>query len=195
MTRLYLAGPDVFLEDAVEIGRRKRQLCEQYGFEGLFPLDAELAAAPTSNLSERIYQANLELIRAADGVIANLTPFRGVSADVGTVFELAFARALGKPVFGYSNVDESLKERVEHVQGLRARSDATGRSFAGDDMVVEDFELHDNLMIVECIRAQGWDIVTHAAPLTERMTSLFAFERCLSLAQSIARRQKDEIAA
>ena len=42
LLRVYLAGPDVFLPNAAEIGRRKREICAQYGFEGVFPLDNEL---------------------------------------------------------------------------------------------------------------------------------------------------------
>jgi nucleoside 2-deoxyribosyltransferase len=34
----------------------------------------------------------------------NCSPFRGVSLDAGTAYEIGYACALGKPVFGYSNV-------------------------------------------------------------------------------------------
>jgi hypothetical protein len=36
---IYLAGPDVFLHDAVEIGRRKVEMCRRHGLIGLYPLD------------------------------------------------------------------------------------------------------------------------------------------------------------
>ena len=39
--RAYLAGPEVFLPEAVAIGQRKKQLCAKYGFEGLYPFDNE----------------------------------------------------------------------------------------------------------------------------------------------------------
>ncbi|WP_198596848.1 nucleoside 2-deoxyribosyltransferase, partial [Vibrio sp. 10N.261.52.A1] len=39
MKRIYLAGPEVFLTDAVSIGDQKKKICEAYGFEGIFPLD------------------------------------------------------------------------------------------------------------------------------------------------------------
>ena len=43
--------------------------------------------------------ANLEAIRAADFVMANLNDFRGPGEpDSGTAFEVGFAAALGKPV-------------------------------------------------------------------------------------------------
>ena len=45
--KIYLAGPDVFLPDAVEIGRRKARSVRAHGLTGLYPLDnaIDLAAA------------------------------------------------------------------------------------------------------------------------------------------------------
>src|SRR3546814_1957018 len=40
---LYLAGPDVFRPDARERGRELKARCAQFGIEGLFPLDQEVA--------------------------------------------------------------------------------------------------------------------------------------------------------
>ena len=40
--RIYLAGPEVFLPDALEVGARKAALCGAHGLEGVFPLDASL---------------------------------------------------------------------------------------------------------------------------------------------------------
>ena len=37
--KIYLAGPDVFLPDAVEIGRRKAAIRARHGLIGLYPLD------------------------------------------------------------------------------------------------------------------------------------------------------------
>ena len=85
--KVYLAGPDVFLPDADRIGRLKRDICKRHGLEGLFPLDGN---PPESDepLSLRVFRANTTLMDQADAIIANLTPFRGPSADCGTVFEL-----------------------------------------------------------------------------------------------------------
>ena len=35
--RVYLAGPEVFLTNAREIGARKRVICERHGLVGVFP--------------------------------------------------------------------------------------------------------------------------------------------------------------
>ena len=39
--RVYLAGPEVFLANAREIGARKRAICERHGLIGVFPADEE----------------------------------------------------------------------------------------------------------------------------------------------------------
>ena len=90
--KLYLAGPEVFLPDAIEIGRIKKDLCARYGIEGLYPFDNEVSPRPGEAVDRVIYRANIAMIRDADGGIFNLTPFRGPSADVGTVFELGSSR-------------------------------------------------------------------------------------------------------
>jgi nucleoside 2-deoxyribosyltransferase len=48
--KIYLAGPDVFLPDAVEIGRRKVDICAAHGLTGLYPLDNAIdLAAPDAS--------------------------------------------------------------------------------------------------------------------------------------------------
>ena len=95
---LYLAGPDVFLPDAIEIGRRKVALCEKHDATGLFPLDNEIdLAAPDASL--QIFRANQTMMDRADAIVANLTPFRGPSADAGTVYELGYMAGKGKRCF------------------------------------------------------------------------------------------------
>src|SRR6202012_4441432 len=78
--KIYLAGPDVFLHDAVDIGRRKVELCARRGLTGLSPRDnpADLAARQASLA---IFRGNEAMMIEADAVIANLTPFRGPGAD------------------------------------------------------------------------------------------------------------------
>ena len=87
--KVYLAGPDVFLPDAQHIGQLKRDICRQHGLEGLFPLDGHLPEDAKEPLSRRIFRANTALMDRADAIIANLTPFRGPSAD--------FRRSAGRP--------------------------------------------------------------------------------------------------
>jgi|SRR5690606_31807502 len=136
MEKIYLAGPDVFRPDAKEIGRQLTLLVGNYGFEGLFPLDNEilLDGSKTSN-GRKIAEANMEMIRGCDIVLANLEPFRGPSADCGTVWECAYAKGLGKKVYGYNFDSTRYKDKV------------LGK-IPHDNMFVEDFDTWDNIMLV-----------------------------------------------
>lgn|GEM_PF-5844939 len=69
----------------------KKRLLREYGFEGIDPLDTELAFSDDQakpDRGHRTYKANSELMDSCDAIIANLTPFRGISADPGTVYEV-----------------------------------------------------------------------------------------------------------
>ncbi len=150
--RVYLAGPDVFLPDPVARGATLKQICARFGLRGVFPLDdldggdpPELAAL---DLAFRIARRNERHIAACDALIANLTPFRGPSADVGTVYELGFMRGLARPVFGWSNVTTQFAARTRVFVGTDGLTDQAG-------MLIEDFGIADNLMIEGGIAASG----------------------------------------
>src|SRR5256714_14973901 len=96
MTTVYLAGPDVFLPDALDIGRRKVELCTRHGLIGLYPLDNAIDRA-AKDASLAIFRGNENMMIEADAIIANLTPFRGPGADAGTVYELGFMAGRGEP--------------------------------------------------------------------------------------------------
>ena len=140
--RVYLAGPDVFYPDAPVRGQRMKALCAQQGWDGLFPLDAPLdpALAP----SRAIFEANRQLIRQADAVVANLRDFRGFEPDSGTVWEVSFALALGKPVVGYLPSAASLLARM---------NGHTRNGLDHEGCAVEDFGLPLNLMLAHSLHA------------------------------------------
>ena len=181
MTRIYLAGPEVFHPDAIALGRAKQALCAALGFEGLYPLDTEL---PGGDLHPHaaglaIFRGNVELIRRADAVIANLSPFRGPGADAGTVFEVGFALGLGKRVLGYRNVADSYLERVRAWHGEPLGVDAAGRPLDRDGLLVEEFGFGDNLMIDAALIEGGVPVIAHEAPPGAQLTDLTAFTACL----------------
>lgn len=138
--KLYLAGPDVFRPDAAPWAESARRTCLQAGHEALIPLDGVETTAPG------IYHANIDQIRAADAVLANLNAFRGCEPDSGTCVEVGFALALGKPVIGYLGAMETTVERVRRWQGGVMR-EQDGRPIDREGMHVEDFGLPLNLML------------------------------------------------
>ena len=181
--RIYLAGPDVFLPDAAALAHAKRKLCAEHGFVGVSPVDNEIDVSTLSKheASRRISAANEDMIRGCDVLIANLTPFRGPSADVGSAYELGFARALGKPVFGYTNVAGSLLERTRQELGTQVGPGASGRFEDAYQMVIEDFDGVDNLMLVGAVEASGTHVVVNPTAPECRFTDLAGFATCLTL--------------
>ncbi len=146
MKKIYLAGFDVFRPDAVEHGEYLKSLCLQYGFEGLYPLDnAAPAGLRGAVLAQWICDANLALLRSADLVMANLNAFRGHEPDSGTVFEVGYGHALGKPVWAYTDETRSLVGQLAVMDDAQAQGTARFVDEAG--FTVEDFGLPLNLMI------------------------------------------------
>jgi nucleoside 2-deoxyribosyltransferase len=140
--KIYLAGPDVFRPDVSVWAKSAREICRRYGFEPLLPIDHG------ETLPEKIFQANIDLIRKAQVVVANLDPFRGAEPDSGTCFELGYALALGKKVCGYMAHLETLAQRVER-QEQRCEPPVRygGKLTDRNGMVIEDFGLPCNLML------------------------------------------------
>ena len=181
--RIYLAGPEVFLADAEVIAAAKRAVCAAHGLTGIFPLEPP-PTPPDAELPEwfRIYMANEAHIRNCDALIANLTPFRGPSADAGAAYELGFMRALGRPVFGYSHVAQRFGARTLAALGRQARRRPDGAWADAEGMAVEDFGRHDNLMLDGGIAASGGSFEVEEVPAARRWQDLAAFTRCVAAA-------------
>jgi nucleoside 2-deoxyribosyltransferase len=176
--KVYLAGPDVFLPDAVEIGRRKVALCARHGLIGLYPLDNAITL-DASDASLQIFLANQAMMIAADAIIANLTPFRGPSADAGTVYELGFMAGRGKLCLGYSNDPAPYPHRVA-ARGDVERRD--GGLFDANGHLVEDFGLADNLMMMHALDQHGFPLVAPREAPADLWRDFTAFEACVKLA-------------
>src|SRR5260370_18343258 len=144
----YLAGPDVFLPNAVAHAATKVEICRRFGLRGLPPLneDAETAAKHLE-VWQAIYEKDIAMMARCDIIIANLTPFAGASADAGTLIEVGWFLGKGKPIFGYSNSSESFESRMRQQLGERHA-----------DFGIEGFHLPDHLMIVGAVHSGGYPI-------------------------------------
>ncbi len=139
--RLYLAGPQVFEPDPLTVGAALKGRCAQAHAEGLFPMDPVIdpEGLTKAELALAIRHGNKDLITVADAVIADVTPFRGSSADVGVAWELGFAEGIGRPAFLYSTLAGAYIDRVPW--------DPSTRGVDRDGRQIEDFGLTDNLML------------------------------------------------
>jgi nucleoside 2-deoxyribosyltransferase len=176
--KIYLAGPDVFLPDAVEIGRRKVDICKSHGLTGLYPLDNKVDLK-AGDASLQIFRANEAMMDEAGAIIANLTPFRGPGADGGTAYELGAMAARGKLCLGYCNDPAVYADRVRRFTQVTSHD---GRLIDADHLTVEDFGLHDNLMMVHALDLHGCPLVTPRQKPDDIWHDLTAFEMCVRLA-------------
>jgi nucleoside 2-deoxyribosyltransferase len=185
--RVYLAGPEVFLADAALIEAAKKEICAEHGFEGVFPLDNDPAAVGAgADAVHRVSHANEGLIRWCDLMIANITPFRGPGLDGGTAFEIGFMRALGRPIFAYTN-DGGLytaRARVWSEGAVRPRGDGAGDEDA-EGLLIENLGGVDNAMIDGGVSASGGTVVVSPANGAERYRSMGGFTDCVVLAEAL----------
>lgn len=139
--RIYLAGFDVFRENAVMHGEYLKTLCANYGFEGVFPLDNQAPKGMTGqSLAVWIFRQNVHLIKSCDIIMANLNDFRGDGEpDSGTCWEIGFAHALNIDIYGYQEDMCPMKDRIFLNSD---NPDYCVRGYA-----IEDFGLPVNLMI------------------------------------------------
>ena len=179
----YLAGPDVFLPNAAANGAAKVAICAKYGIDGRPPLNAEiehLLTLPHDAAWRAIYLKDLEMMQECDIAIANLTPFRGASADSGTLVEIGWFVGQGRKVFGYSNT----------ATGFAARSAAQVAAVPDPipGLAVEGLSLPDNLMIPGAVEfTGGLPIFLPPDGLDRRFDALDVFELCVAAAAAALR--------
>ena len=176
--KIYLAGPDVFLPDALEIGRQKAVICARHRLTGCYPLDnsVDLAAA---DASLAIFRGNEAMMDGCEAIIANLTPFRGPGADAGTVYELGFMAGKGRLCLGYTNDPSCYADRARRFTEVTTKA---GRLVDSDGLTVEDFGLPDNLMMIHALELHGCPLVTPRERPADVWHDLAAFEACVRLA-------------
>jgi nucleoside 2-deoxyribosyltransferase len=181
--KVYLAGPEVFLPNAREVLDRKIALTSNYGFEPVAPGDLKISTAlPGKARGLAISAHNEGLMLSADLIIANLTPYRGVSADVGTVYELGFMCARGRPAYAFTNVTRDYFDRVADYYGGDTREDAEGRTRGPDGLMIEDCGFIDNLMLDGGVESRHGAVIRHEAAPEALYTDLTGFEACLVMA-------------
>ena len=181
--KVYLAGPEVFLTNAREQLDRKIALTREAGLVPVSPGDFEIPPQPTRRqVGHAISEIDERMMDSADAIIANLTPYHGVSADVGTCYELGYMCAQGKFAYAYTNVAADMKTRtVSHYNG-DVFTDPNGRLRGRrDGLSIEDVDMVDNLMMQGGIERRGGQVIVHDAPVDQLYTDTTAFETCLRL--------------
>jgi nucleoside 2-deoxyribosyltransferase len=172
--RVYLAGFEVFFEPSKQaaIAAAKKRICASRGLEGVFPGDAEIAAGlPDAERAAEIYAKDVELMKTCDAICANLTPFRGLSADAGTCWELGYFVGAEKPAVAYTNESRMYEERVP-VSMLKEATAVPPVDALG--MVVDMQGEPDNCMMTRGVAHLS--IAGEPLPMDEMLVDLSAFE-------------------
>ncbi len=149
LPRVYLAGPDVFFPEALKIARERKNFLAGLGMQGVFPLDSQNEGESFSKSAFVIFETNREFIDSCQALLANVTPFRGPSADVGTAWEIGYACGQRKPVVAYTEDLSVYRDKVFRGGWSGAPGEARDR----DGNEVEDFGGVDNLMITQSVIA------------------------------------------
>lgn len=169
----YLAGPDVFLPRAREIGQQKIAYLKTLGIVGHYPLDNEVPSdlfKDPAQAARFIGDANEKMmLDCCRGgriglILANMSPFHGPSMDVGTAFEVGFMSALSYQnnviIVGYTPDRRSFEDRVADAiyGGWDAITYENGVPRGPDGSMIEAFGGADNLMITNAIARTGGDV-------------------------------------
>lgn len=137
----------MFRSDAAEYAAWMKARCAERGLVGVFPADIEIdpAGLGPAEFGAAIFARDVRLIDECDVVVADLNAFRGAEPDSGTCFELGYAFARGKRLFGYTTGPERMADRV-HAAGIEVRETAAG-PLDGDGLMIEDGGGPLNLML------------------------------------------------
>ena len=180
--KVYLAGPEVFLRNAREQLAFKIALTRAAGLIPVSPGDFVIPPQPTKRqFGHAISEIDEEMMSSAEAIIANLTPYHGVSADTGTCYELGFMCGQGKLAFAYTNVSADHRQRTVEHYGGDVGIDEHGRLRGADGLAIEDVDMVDNLMMQGGVERRGGQVIVHDADPAELYTDTTGFEICLRL--------------
>jgi nucleoside 2-deoxyribosyltransferase len=178
MIKIYLAGPDVFRQNAMEHFNTLKVTCDKHGFEGIAPLDNTINVNPEDELtpvhSNLIFTANVDMIKNCDVIVANIEPFRGAGVDDGTAWEIAYGFALGKKIWGYSDYCNLALKAITNVMFDINRQEHYP--------IVENFGNTANLMIVESIKKSGGGIFKTFEECIENVYKVYNVDELKTLA-------------
>ena len=157
--RIYLAGPDIYHPQGIELAEQKKQICARYGLEGVAPSDflvgLQFAGRPAG--AAQLYRERLKIIESCDALIADMTPFRGPGMDPATAFEMGVMAGLGKPVVGYTLDPTPYAERIQRLHDeIDAPVTHVGSKLVTPDGVaIEDFGVADAVIVAGAALARG----------------------------------------
>lgn len=160
--RIYIAGPDIYHPQGLEIAETKKAICARYGLEGVVATDflagVQFVGKPTD--AAGLFRERMKIIQGCDALVADMTPFRGPTMDPATAFEMGAMAALGKPVAGYTLDPLPYAERMArfHDELDETLTRVGPRLVNPAGAVIEDFGLPEAVTIAGAALAGGTPI-------------------------------------
>ena len=157
--KVYVSGPQYLLPNAEECKNDQLRLCDEYGFEGIHPLNADVDFAATGEkIAKDLYVALEIMMKECDVIVADCNQLRGALMDDGAAYELGYCNALGKPSYGYIEKLGSLSENI--IRYFSLKKDEAGEYVDSHGFVVgDDFGTTVNLMMQNGMTESGGRLV------------------------------------
>ena len=113
--KIYLSGFEICSKEHVTVIQDMRKLCNKYGFVGI-------CYEGINDSEEDIFINKINAIERSDMLIANLNFFRGDNVWDETAFEIGYAYAKEKPIYGYIDDMRPLKEKIAKKNGYNVEN-------------------------------------------------------------------------
>ncbi|MBR5342203.1 MAG: nucleoside 2-deoxyribosyltransferase [Erysipelotrichaceae bacterium] len=137
---IYLADFEMFLPTCEETVKYWKEVCDKYGFIGMFPGDGD-PVEPGDNFWQRVFNSDYGHMLKCDVCFAQLDDWRGHEPDSGTLWELGWYVALGYPSYGFYGGPKTLLERKIE------RTEEDGVFYDSEGYAIEDKEYgFDNML-------------------------------------------------
>lgn len=141
---IYLAGPERYDVDCLEVYERMKALCRERGLQAVVPTDAAPGVTPVESddpytNAYSIFERQQQHVRDCDILLANLNDFHGWEPDSDTSFECGMAFQLGKALYGYMADARRMIDRIPNLGPDHEYRDACGCN-------AENFDYPINLM-------------------------------------------------
>ena len=160
--RIYIAGPDIYHPQSLEIAETKKNICERYGLEGVVATDFLAGVQFVGKAADAapLFRERLKIIQGCDALIADMTPFRGPSMDPATAFEMGAMVGLGKPVAGYTLDPTPYADRMArfHAEIDESLMRVGPRLVGPNGFTIEDFTLPEAVTIAGAAMSRGTPI-------------------------------------
>lgn len=159
--KIYLAGPEVFLPNALETFKNHKSICSEHGLIGISPFDNSVELTKNLEgyeLAKTIYLNNRQIIDECDIIVANCNSFRGPLVDDGTSWEIGYGFARGKTIYGYIDDYRPLPENVRSHLSTKSHESGYWMDEQGY-LLNEDFGNAINLMLEFSIQESGGKLV------------------------------------